>query len=131
MLKYASRLNPLVGMIYAVTQYFTEKNEDMPSREAFLPILVDCVNSLIHSPMLLKTYCQDTVLLEKKSFSALTREEITSMWNSNNLVDKGNIKFGSSKDLLGEIKLPASFIQQLDTIYDVNVDAVVFSSLTG
>jgi len=51
MLKYASRLNPLVGLIYAVTQYFTEK-EDMPSREAFLPILVDCVNSLVHTTCL-------------------------------------------------------------------------------
>ena len=53
------------------------------------------------------------------------------MWNSNNLVAKGNIKFGSSKDLLGEIKLPGSFIQQLDTLYGVNVDAVVFSSHIG
>ena len=49
LLKYASRLNPLVGMIYAMTQYFAEKNEDMPSREEFLQILVDCVNSLVHS----------------------------------------------------------------------------------
>jgi hypothetical protein len=47
MLKYASRLNPLVGMIYAATQYFTESKEDMPSREDFLPKLVDCVNSLV------------------------------------------------------------------------------------
>jgi len=47
MLKYASRLNPLVGMIYAVTQYFTESKEDMPSREDFLPKLVDCMNSLV------------------------------------------------------------------------------------
>jgi hypothetical protein len=53
-LKYTLRLNLLVGMIYAVTQYFTEKNEDMPSREASLPILV---NSLVRSPMLFKTYC--------------------------------------------------------------------------
>ena len=127
MLKYASRLNPLVGMIYAITQYFIGKNEDMPSREAFLPILVDCVNSLVHC----HAYCQDTVLLDKKSFSALTHEDITSMWNSNNLVMKGNIKFGSSKDLLGDTKLPASFIQQLDTMYGVNVDAVFFSSLKG
>jgi len=69
-------------------------------------------------------------MLEKKSFSALTREDITSMWNSNNLVSKGTIKFGSSKDLLGDIKLPASFIQQLDTMYGVNVDSVTFFSLT-
>jgi len=52
------------------------------------------------------------------------------MWNSNNLVSKGTIKFGSSKDLLGDIKLPASFIQQLDTMYGVNVDSVTFFSLT-
>jgi hypothetical protein len=71
-----------------------------------------------------------SALLEKKSFSALTQEEITSMWTSNHLVANGNIKFGSSKDLLGEIKLPVSFIQQLDTLYGVNVDAVVLSSLT-
>jgi hypothetical protein len=50
--QYASRLNPLVGMIYAVIQYFTEKNKDIPNREAFLPVLVDCVNSLVHSPIL-------------------------------------------------------------------------------
>jgi len=50
------------------------------------------------------------------------------MWNSNNLVAKGNIKFGSSKDLLGDIKLPTSFIQQLDTTYGVNVDSVTFFS---
>lgn len=80
-----------MGMIYAVTQYFTEI----------------------------------------KLFLSLTHEEIMSMWNSNNLVAKGNIKFGSKKDLLGEVKLPASFIQHSDTIYDVSVNAVVFSSLTG
>jgi ribosomal protein L9 len=79
----------------------------------------------------LQNLLQDTVLLEKKTFSALTSEEIAAMWESNNLVDKGTIKFGSSKDLLGEIKLPVSFLHQLDTTLDVNVDAVVFSSLTG
>ena len=47
------------------------------------------------------------------------------MWNSNNLIEKGNIKFGSSKELLGDIKLPGPFIQQLDTVYGVNVDDVV------
>jgi hypothetical protein len=47
MMKYRSRLNPLVGMIYAVTQYFTESKEDMPRCEDFLPKLVDCVNSLV------------------------------------------------------------------------------------
>ena len=47
MLKYASRLNPLVGMIYAVTKYFTESKEDMLSHEDFLPKLVDCVNFLV------------------------------------------------------------------------------------
>ena len=41
------------------------------------------------------------------------------MWSFNNLVVKGNIKFGSSKKLLGDTKLPASFIQQLDTVYGV------------
>lgn len=51
LLKYASMLNPLVGMIYAKTRYFIEKNEDIPSREEFLPILVDCVNSFVHSPI--------------------------------------------------------------------------------
>lgn len=60
MLKYASRLNPLVGLIYAVTQYFTEKQEDMPSREAFLPTLVDCVNSLVHTSC---SYALQTLLL--------------------------------------------------------------------
>lgn len=47
------------------------------------------------------------------------------MWSANNLVAKGNIKFASSKELLGDIKLPPSFIQQLDTVYGVNVDAVM------
>jgi hypothetical protein len=52
------------------------------------------------------------------------------MWSSNNLVAKGNIKFRSSQELLGDTKLPASFIQQLDTVYGVNVDAVGISSIT-
>ena len=47
------------------------------------------------------------------------------MWDSNNLLLTGSIKFGSSKELLGDIKLPGSFIQQLDTVYSVNVDTVV------
>ena len=47
LLKYASRLNPLVSMIYTVTQYFTERKEDMRTREDFLPMLVDCVKSLV------------------------------------------------------------------------------------
>ena len=95
----------------------------MPSREDFLPILIDCVNSLVlqFNPLSI-TYFQDT---NKQLFSALTQKDITSMWNYNNLMLKGNIKFGSSKELLGEIKLPASFIQQLDTVYGVNVDVVL------
>lgn len=54
MLKYASRLNPLVGMMYSVTQHFVEQNEDMPSRQEFLPKLIDCVNSLV-SPILFQS----------------------------------------------------------------------------
>ena len=47
MSKYASKINPLVRMIYTVTQYFIETKEDIPSREDFLPKLVDCVHSLV------------------------------------------------------------------------------------
>ena len=39
-------------MIYTVTQYFTEKKGDMPTREDFLPMLIDCVKSLVqHFPI--------------------------------------------------------------------------------
>jgi|SRR5947207_8869377 len=91
----------------------------MPSRKDFLSMLIDCVNSSFNS------YCKDTVLLDRKLFSALTLDEISAMWNSNYLLLKGTIKFGSSKELLGDIKLPESFLQQLDTVYDVDVDDIV------
>ena len=47
LLKYASKLNPLVNMIYMVTQYDAEKKEDMRTREDFLSMLIDCVKSLV------------------------------------------------------------------------------------
>lgn len=125
--QHASRPNPLVDMIYAVTQYFTESKADTvpcPRREDTLPKFMDCVNSLVLSSTGLSHPLP--TLLAGNSFSGLTQEEIVSMWSCNNLVAKGSINFGSSQELLGDtLKLPASFIQQLDTVYTVNVDAVV------
>lgn len=46
------------------------------------------------------------------------------MWASNNLILKGAIKFGKSKDLLGNAKLSPDFVRQLDLLYGVNVDSV-------
>ena len=64
-------------------------------------------------------------MLERKSFSTLTQEEIKSMWDSNNLVASGYIKFGSGAELLGDNEISCSFLQQLDKMYQVNVDSVI------
>ena len=40
------------------------------------------------------------------------------------MILKGTIMFGSSEELLGDIRLSREFLRQLDLLYDVNVDTV-------
>ena len=62
--------------------------------------------------------------MEIHSFSDLGNEEMRSMLIENNVKVVGSISFGSAEELLGDVALPASFIEQLEYMNNVNVSTV-------
>lgn len=125
LLKYASKLKPLVLMLYETFRMAVEKKE-LPSQKDFMTSLDKLAKSMVS---FLEPFQPFWLIYEslgkmyKKSFSDLSDEDFDAMLLANNVHVAGDFEFAVTK-MMNNMEIPNSLIEQIQFLTPINVTSV-------